>query len=88
MTNKAKRALQDCSLALTLDPNLIKAHVRAAKALAHMGRVSDARRQLEGASALPTADSSLATELAILTDLDRMLRQAKQALLQEGSAAA
>lgn len=88
MVQSSNEALADCTLALSLDPNLAKAHVRAAKALAQMGRVSAARRQLEGAAMQGTADSSLLTELASLTELDSMLRNAKEVLRQEGGAAA
>ena len=88
MLERADDALSDCTKALELDPSLVKAHVRSAKALTQLGRVSDARRQLEGASALPTADASLAAELRQLTELDTMLRNAKDALGQEGGAPA
>jgi tetratricopeptide (TPR) repeat protein len=87
MLERASDALSDCQAALEVDPTLIKAHVRASKALVQLGRVSDARRQLELAATLPTADGTIAPELGALTELDSSIRTAKEALAQESGAA-
>lgn len=43
--NDGKQALADAQAALELSPGLVKAHVRASKALCLLGRFSDARRR-------------------------------------------
>ena len=54
-----------------------------------LGRLSDARRQLEGARALPGADGgALAAEFGALDSAEGLLRGGKAALAQEGTAAA
>jgi len=82
-----QEALDDCKAALALEPGLIKAHVRAAKALVLLGNLSDARRQLELGGTFGR-DDALSSELSSLTELDGSLRAAKDALRQEGGAAA
>jgi len=87
MLERAEEALDDCQAALAIEPNLIKAHIRASKAMVLSGQISAARRQLELASSLPTADASVSTELAQLTALEAKLKSAKDALSQESGAA-
>jgi DnaJ family protein C protein 7 len=84
---KGDDALADSTAALALEPGLIKAHIRKGKALAQLGRLSDARRQLELGQTFGT-DATLETELRTLTELETHLKQAKEVLAQEGGAAA
>ncbi len=88
MSHDAEDALADCMKAIELEPSLVKAHVRAAKSLTQLGKISDARRQLESAAASFAGDETLANELQSLAELDGMIRGAKDALAQEGGAAA
>ena len=88
MLERAEDALADCQTALESEPTNIKAHVRGAKARIMLGQLSEARRQLEHAATLPTADATVATELAGLGDLEASLKSGKEALEQAGGAAA
>ena len=87
MVEKAEEALADCNTALSIEPSLIKAHVRAAKSQVQLGKLSDARRQLE-LGATFGKDAGLQTEMASLAQLEVWLRSAKGALSQGGGAAA
>ena len=87
MLQQSQEALDDSTAALQIDSSLAKAHSRKAKALCQLGRISDARRQLEQGLTFG-ADDALTSELASLTELERHLRQAKDVLAQEGKAAA
>ncbi|KAL1496540.1 hypothetical protein AB1Y20_014146 [Prymnesium parvum] len=78
--NKSAAALSDAKAALELDPTLLKAHLRAAKCLIQMGQLSDVRRQLEAAQALPGGAAATAAEFATLEQLDGLLRNGKKAL--------
>jgi len=87
MLERAQDALEDCQAALAVEPTLIKAHVRGSKAHVMLGNLSDARRQLELATTLPTSDGTVGVELAALGELEASLKSAKEALAQEGGAA-
>ena len=88
MVQKAEEALSDASAAISLDPNLVKAHLRKAKALAQLGRLSDARRILEAARDALGEDASLDTELVTITELETAFKSASDILSQEGGPAA
>ena len=87
MLQKAEEALSDCNAALAHEPGLIKAHVRAAKSLTQLGRLSDARRQLE-LGATFGSDETLNAEMRALTELENAMRSAKETLRQDGGAPA
>jgi len=87
MLQRAGDALGDAQASLALDATSLKAHARVAKCLLQLGRFSDARRQLESASALPNAQATLAPDYATLTELETLMRNGKSALAQEGGAA-
>ena len=90
MVQKAEDALSDSNAAIALDPRLVKAHARKAKALAQLGRLSEARRHLEGTSELRSLDTagSLEAELASVTELESAFKSASDILKQEGGPAA
>ena len=83
MTNDGDEALSDAQKAISLQPALLKAHVRAVKALCLLGRLSDARRQFEALIAQPGGDAHAAEGQAI-SELETLYRQGKSALEREG----
>ena len=83
MTNDGDEALSDAQKAISLQPTLLKAHVRAVKALCLLGRLSDARRQFEALIAQPGGDAHAAEGQAI-SELETLYRQGKSALEREG----
>jgi len=86
--NDGKQALADAQAALELSPGLVKAHVRASKALCLLGRFSDARRQLETAAGVEGASATLAPEFVELERLESLLRNGRAALERTDAQAA
>lgn len=81
MLEQAEPALDDAQRALTLDPKLIKAHSRAVKSLVQLGKLSDARRQLERAfEQVQGASAGLQAEFGLLVECEGLLRNGKNAL--------
>ncbi|KAF2071780.1 hypothetical protein CYY_006908 [Polysphondylium violaceum] len=68
--NKLSEAIQDCSKALELDPNYVKAYIRRAQCYLKTERFEDAVRDFEKAQTLDSENE----------DLARQLKEAKVAL--------